>query len=108
MSSFERNKRVVILTDSQILELLRHAEPYQVAYLRSMLHGGLREDELIHTRLGTDLDLTSWLWKIQRRGPDKQCGCIQCRTKGWKPKTSRSARTLLMPDEPPALRESIM
>lgn len=89
-------------SEEQVLSLVAAAEPYQLAYLRAFLHLGLRRDELRHTRLHDDLDLETWHWTIQPRGPDARCGCPQCRGSGWKPKGwprfKNSLRTILVPE----------
>lgn len=85
-------------TDEQVQELLARGTLYQRAYLRAFLHLGLRLDELIHTRMHEDLDLTTWTWEIQARDEDGRCGCPQCSGPGWSPKTKRSVRTLIVPE----------
>jgi integrase len=89
--------RIVTASPVQVLRLLSAAEPYQEAYLRAFLQLGLREAELIHTRLHLDLDLRDWRWTVQGRGPDDRCSCSKCRGRGWKPKTGRSVRKLRVP-----------
>lgn len=107
VEAYERRPRVVTASERQVIALLAHAELHQVAYLRAFVHLGMREDELIHTRLHVDLDTETWLWRIQGRGPDERHGCVQCRGSGWTPKTKRSWRTLLVPANPPELRAAI-
>lgn len=85
-------------TDEQAQALLSAGQLYERAYLRAFLHLGLRLDELIHTRLHEDLDLTTWAWEIQARDADERCGCPQCSGPGWSPKTKRSVRTLIVPE----------
>jgi len=104
----ERTARVETASEDQVLALLAAAEVYQEAYLRAFLHLGLREMELAHTRIHTDLDLDTWTWHIQPRGPDARCPCLQCQGTGWTPKTRRSHRTLHVPETPPALRAAIL
>lgn len=104
----ETHARTVTATEGQVLSLLALAEPHQLAYLRTFVHLGLRKDELIHTRLHLDLDLTDWSWKVQPRAPEDRCGCPKCRGQGWTPKVGRSHRTILVPEEPKALREAIL
>lgn len=108
VEQYERRPRIVTAAESQVVALLRHAESYQEAYLRAFLHLGLRQDELIHTRLHLDLDTETWIWRVQGRGPDERHSCIQCRGSGWTPKTTRSTRDLLVPDRPARLRASIL
>jgi len=107
VASREKKVRVVVLSEEEVIRLLRHAEPYQVAYLRAFLHLGLRHGELCHTRLGEDLDLRRWLWEIQDHPKDDRCTCSPCRTNGWSPKNANAYRKLHVPSEPRALRESI-
>ena len=104
----ERTRRIVTASEEQVLALLAAAEIYQEAYLRAFLHLGFREGELIHTRMHADLEIPAWTWRIQRRGPDARCPCKQCQGRGWRPKTRRSVRTLLVPETPPALRGAIL
>lgn len=94
-------------TDDQVRALLDAAQLYQLAYLRAFLHLGLRADELIHTRLHDDLDTTLWLWRVQARGPDPRCRCLQCRGPGWSPKSKRGHRRFDVPAEPAPLREAL-
>lgn len=103
----ETHARTVTATEGQVIALLRAAEIHQAAYLRAFVHLGLRKDELIHTRLHLDLDLSDWTWKVQPRDPDPRCGCPKCRGKGWTPKVGRSHRTIHVPGEPSALRAAI-
>jgi integrase len=107
VESYSREARVGTVSDEDVMKLLTAAEPYQEAYLRAFLHLGLRLGELQHTRLGPDLDVGAWLWRIQRRGPDRRCACPQCSHHGWSPKTRQSVRTIAVPGEPAALREAI-
>jgi integrase len=86
--------RVRYASRHEVLALLGRSSIYQDAYLRSFLHLGLRASELIHTRIGADLDTDRWTWKIQPR-------------KGWHPKTRRSVRELDVPPEPSELRAAI-
>lgn len=104
----KRKARVVTLELEEVMALFRAAEGYQRAYLRMFLHVGLRAGELRHLRLGKDLDVKSWLMKIQGRRKDKRCGCVQCREEGWKPKSHRSRRTIAIPSEPRQLRQAIL
>lgn len=104
---YERRARVVTAAERQAIALLQHAEIHQAVYVRVFLHMGLREDEWIHTRLHLDLDVETWLWRIQGRGADERHGCVQCQRTGWTPKSKRSSRTLLVPREPTSLRQSI-
>src|SRR5690606_34857975 len=69
---------------------------------------GLREDELVHTRLHEDLDVTTWSWRIQPRPPDPRCPCPNCSGRGWRPKSKHSHRTIEVPDDPPQLRAAIL
>lgn len=108
VEKYERRARVVTAAESQVIALLEHAEIHQSAYLRAFLHLGFREDELIHTRLHLDLDTETWIWRIQGRGPDDRHGCIQCRGKGWTPKSRRGWRSLLVPERPAGLRGAIV
>ena len=103
----ERKKRVTLASRGQVLSLFAAAELYQRAYARCYVHLGLRLDELIHTRMGIDLDPTTWIWRIQGRGPDARCGCVQCQDEGWHPKTRRSVRHFRVPAVPSELRASI-
>lgn len=110
----ERHERAVrpeTASREQAVRLLAAGEPYQAAYVRAYLHLGLRLDELIHTRLHLDLDTETWTWEIQPRDADPRCSCAQCAEGGWSPKgwprSKRSRRTLLVPDEPAVLRASI-
>lgn len=103
----ERRRRVTTASEQQVIRLLAAAEIYQEAYLRAFLHLGLRLDELTHSRLHDDLDLRDWHWTIQERAPDPRCGCPQCREEGWRPKSKRSHRTILVPAEPAGLRAAI-
>lgn len=97
--------RIVTASEDQVRALFAAAEIHQRAYLRAYLHLGFRRDELRHTRLHTDLNPDTWLWRIQPRGPDRRCRCLQCRGTGWKPKgwprLKRAKRTLLVPELPP-------
>jgi integrase len=100
--------RVVTATERQVLALLENAEIHQAAYVRAFVHMGFRKDELIHTRMHHDLDTDTWLWRVQARAPEPDaCGCIQCRERGWSPKTRGSVRTLLVPPAPPQLRAAV-
>lgn len=101
-----RRQRPRTLATDEIHELLARAELYQLAYLRSFLHLGLRLRELIHTRRHLDLDVERWEWIIQPRSACAECGCIDCRAKGWAPKTKRGHRSFGVPAGPP-LREAI-
>lgn len=104
----ERRRRVTTASEQQVVRLLAAAEIYQAAYLRSLLHLGLREDELVHTRLHDDLDVSTWTWRIQPRPPDPRCPCLNCQSpRGWRPKSKRSHRTIEVPADPPQLREVI-
>lgn len=107
VESYERRPRHATASEAQVLALLQNAELHQLAYLRVFLHLGLREDELIHTRLHLDLDMETWLWRIQGRGPDERHGCIQCQKRGWTPKAARSWRVLLVPTSPAPLRAAL-
>lgn len=101
----ERQKRVVTVAQPSVLRLIAAAEPYQEAYLRAFLHMGFRRAELMHTRLHDDLDLRDWRWQVQGRLSDARCGCPSCQSEtGWQPKSKRSVRTLLVPDQPEPLR----
>lgn len=108
VEAYERRARVVTAAERQVIALLAHAEIYQAAYVRAFVHLGLREDELIHTRLHLDLDTETWLWRIQGRGPDERHGCLQCKGSGWTPKSKRGWRTLLVPAEPAELRAVLL
>lgn len=107
VEQYERRPRIVTASEKQVLALFAHAEIHQHAYLRAFLHMGLREDELIHTRLHLDLDTETWAWTIQGRGPDERHGCIQCQRSGWTPKSKRGWRTVTVPERPEGLRRSI-
>lgn len=104
----ERGRRVTTATDAQMVSLFASCEVYQEAYLRPLAHLGLREGELVHTRLHADLDVTEWVWRIQPRGPDARCGCPDCAEKGWRPKSKLSNRVLSVPSDPPQLRAAIV
>lgn len=108
VEAYERRPRVATASEAQVIAMLMHAEIHQAAYLRAFLHLGLREDELIHTRLHLDLDPETWLWRIQGRGPDDRHGCVQCQGSGWTPKAKHSWRTLLVPERPPELRGALL
>lgn len=108
VEAYERLPRVVTAAERQAVALLEHAEIHQAAYVRVFLHMGLREDELIHTRMHLDLDTDTWVWRIQGRGPDERHGCIQCKGSGWTPKSKRGHRTLLVPPHPSPLRAAIL
>lgn len=108
VEAYERLPRIVTAAEAQAVALLEHAEIHQVAYVRTFLHIGLREDEMIHTRLHLDLDTETWDWRIQGRGPDERHGCIQCRGSGWTPKSKRGNRALLVPARPAPLRAAIL
>ena len=103
----ETHARTVTATEAQVRALLENAEIHQRAYLRAFVHLGFRKDELTHSRLHLDLDLSDWTWKIQPRDPDDRCGCPKCRGKGWTPKVTRSHRAILVPVRPDALRHAI-
>lgn len=103
----ETHARTVTASPAQVVALLVAAELHQRAYLRAFVHLGFRKDELAHTRLHLDLDLTDWTWKIQPRDRDRRCGCPKCRGKGWTPKVRRSHRTIHVPDRPAPLRGAI-
>lgn len=90
--------RVVIVKPRQAERLFAAAELYQAAYLSALLYLGLREDELTHTRAHLDLDMDEWEWRIQPRGPDPRCGCLDCRSEGWRPKSERGHRLIMVPD----------
>lgn len=107
VEQYERRPRIVTAAERQALALLENAEIHQAAYVRVFLHMGLREDELIHTRLHLDLDTETWAWRIQGRGPDDRHGCIQCQGSGWTPKSKRGWRTIQVPGKPTGLRNSI-
>lgn len=102
-----RGRRKGTASDDQVRLLLAGAQLYQLAYLRAFLHAGLRLTELTHSRLHLDLDPTRWGWTIQARGPDRRCGCEQCRSEGWSPKTARGNRAFDVPESPPEFREAI-
>lgn len=108
VEQYERRARLATASEAQVLALLESAEIHQRAYLRTFLHLGMREDELIHTRLHLDLDTETWLWTIQGRGPDERHGCIQCKGKGWTPKSKRGWRTILVPETPAVLRATLL
>lgn len=109
--------RVNALEDEQIRELLSEAEPYQRAYLRMLVHLGIRIGELIHVRYGTDLDTDDWRLQIQTREAHESCGCSSCQHgdgEGWcpkgrsrHPKKNRSIRTLVIPERPTGLRQDV-
>lgn len=90
--------RVETASEEQVLALIAAAEPYQLAYLRAYVHLGLRQMELVHTRLHADLDTDTWLWRIQARAPDPRCPCRRCCGRGWKPKTRRGQRDIIVPE----------
>lgn len=108
--------RVTVPTDEQIRALLAVAEPYQEAYLRALVHLGLRAGELQHTRLGMDLDVETWIWKVQARLKDARCTCLQCRIgegdrpedEGWSPKNANGHRSFHVPEQPAGLRRAIV
>lgn len=105
----ERRTRVTTASPTQMVALFAAAEVYQAAILRPLAHLGLREDELVHTRLHDDLDIRDWIWRIQPRAPDARCPCPDCQgPKGWAPKSKRSVRTLEVPAEPAQLRGAIL
>lgn len=99
--------RTVTAASSQVIALLQHALPHQTAYVRAFLHIGFRKDELIHTRMHLDLSTEDWTWHVQPRDPDPRCGCPKCQGQGWTPKVTRSHRTILVPQKPPALRAAL-
>lgn len=107
VEAFESHARVVTVSEKQAVALLANAELHQSAYVRVFLHMGLREDEMIHTRMHLDLDTETWVWRIQGRGPDERHGCIQCKGSGWTPKSKRSWRTLMVPSAPAGLRGAL-
>jgi integrase len=108
VSARDKAIRVRVLTPDEVIRLLRCAEPYQEAYLRSFLHLGLRHGELTHTRLGVDLDVNAWIWEISNdHPPDERCSCAPCRDTGWSTKNKNAPRTIHVPDEPAAIRASI-
>lgn len=104
---FETRPRKETASTPQVRRLLKHSKLYQVAYIRPLVQLGLRQGELRHTRLHTDLDVETWEWRIQPRGPDPRCSCRSCEEGGWSPKTKNSHRTLKVPEDPPSLRRSI-
>ncbi len=104
----DRVVRVVTASEEQIIRLLAGAELYQTAYLRPLLHLGLREGELIHTRLHEDLDIRDWVWRIHEHPPEPRCRCAACQSHGWRPKAKHSYRVLHVPAQPAALRSSIL
>lgn len=95
------------MSEEQIRAVLAGAQLYQIAYVRAFLHCGLRLSELTHSRMHLDLDVRRWEWRIQARGPNTDCGCVQCRADGWSPKTKHGTRSFDVPTEPPELREAI-
>lgn len=103
----EKRSRPKTASDDEIMALLAGAQLYQIAYIRSFVHVGLRLTELTHTRLHADLDVNRWEWAIQARGPNPACGCPQCRRDGWSPKTRLGTRTFHVPDAPAELRETL-
>lgn len=105
---YTRESRVRVLSESEVEDLLRVAEPYQERYLQPFLHFGFRLSEYIHTRFGFDLNTTTWEWCIQERGPDPRCKCSACLRTGWKPKSKRSARTIAIPEELVEVRQGIV
>lgn len=84
-------------SDAQVEALLTSANTYQEAYVRALVQLGLRQGELRHTRLHLDLDVDTWTWRIQPRGSTEKCGCPACGARGWRPKTAKSKRELLVP-----------
>lgn len=116
IEAVRKSKRVRIPTDEEVGALLQVAEPYQEGYLRPIIHLGLRDGELIHTRYGLDLDLDRWLWKICDHPKDDRCNCLQCRpptegsdkVEGWTPKNSNGYRVLHLPERPAGLRRAIL
>lgn len=108
VESRQKVVRVVVLSREDVVALLRHAEPYQSAYLRMFLHLGLRQMELIHLRLGIDLNLRTWELKIQARPADPRCPCDDCQAGGWMAKNVNSGRSMWVPPTPPALRGAIL
>ena len=102
---YKSRPRVVTVKPRQVDRLFAAAELYQTAYLSALLHLGLREDELAHTRIHLDLDLQEWEWHVQPRGPDPRCACIDCQGPGWRPKSERGHRVIPVPEG--ALREAI-
>lgn len=95
----KRTKRAVTASSEQVLALIAAGQLYQQAYVRAFAQVGLRLGELIHTRLHHDLDPQTWVWRIQARGPDSRCRCIQCRDEGWSPKSERGTRTFRVPTQ---------
>jgi hypothetical protein len=87
VKSFSRDVRLRVLDDEEVSRLIAAAEPYQAAYLRAFVELGLREAELIHTRLGLDLNTRRWNWKIQEHPRDERCPCEACGRTGWKPRS---------------------
>lgn len=98
VEAFERKGRPETASDDQVRAILAHANVYQEAYVRPLLQLGFRQGELRHTRLHVDLELESWAWRIRRRPPTDDCSCRACRSGGWKPKTKRSRRTVIVPE----------
>lgn len=103
----ERHPRVETASDDQVRDLLAAAQLYQMAYVRIFAQIGMRLSELSHTRFHTDLDVATWEWAVQPRGPDPRCGCIQCQNEGWSPKTKHGIRTFIVPEDQPELRDAI-
>lgn len=102
-----RRSRPRTLSEEQVRALLAGAQLYQIAYIRAFLHCGLRLSELTHTRMHLDLDPKRWTWSIQARGPNPDCGCVQCKAEGWSPKTDRGHRSFQVPGRPSELREAL-
>lgn len=113
----EQLPRVETLDAHQVEELLSQARPYQRAYIRMLIHLGLRLGELIHIRMGEDLDLEEWTLEIQPREAHEECGCRSCQNgegEGWCPKgrsadprKNKSIRKLIIPKTPEGLRQDL-
>ena len=97
IASWKGRARPETASEAQVAAILGAANLYREAYVRALVQLGLRQGELRHTRLHLDLDVDAWTWKIQPRSGGTGCGCRTCRAGGWRPKTARSERELLVP-----------
>jgi len=97
---------VRIAREGEVRKLLAVADLVERVMLLVLLHLGLRRDELIHLRYGTDIDLARRTVRIQARGPDPRCGCAQCQGEGWSPKNGD--RTVEIPKGLDGLRRALL
>jgi integrase len=95
-------------TNEEIERLLAAAELHQLAYVQFSKLIGVRQGEFQHVRLKADLDINSWMLRIQKRGPDPRCTCDKCNEEGWRPKNRRGTRHFHIPDNLQELRRTIL